>query len=214
MKIIKSKYTSEELQRIYDEAESKVEKDVVKKINCLGRILDILYAVLAWISIGLIAGLFSFNFYTGKAVGNKVIVFLAVTAMAFILWFFVDHLGVSKLLFFRLYEKRGHILENPLDKHGTWFLIKLLDSCEEISEVMENLEGRLYSFKNNIFTVFEQIDDSQISLEIEIRVPNILTFEVYDENEDTLDFSCFDKEISEAIENMKTHIEVRNSKEI
>jgi len=199
MEIIKSKYSSEELQRIYDEAESKVEKDVVKKIKCCSLILGILYVILAWIPIGLIAGLFSFN--TGKAVGNMVIAFLDVTAMALILWFFVSLFGVSRLLLFRLYEKRGHILKNPLDDCFFSYLIKAIKAGEDIIKLLnEHKWFYLYKGKKSLF-LEPNNSEMKVVKEIEVYFEHQLT----ESNPNTLNFSCFDKEIAKAIESTKTH---------
>lgn len=201
MKIIKSKYPSEELQRIYDEAESKVEKDVVKKIKCCSRILDMLYVILAWISIGLVAGLFSFN--TGKAVGDMVIAFLDLTAIALILWFFVSHFGVSRLLLFRFYEKRGHILENPLDDCFFSCLIKAIKAGEEITKLL-NEHKWFYLYKDEMF-LFLEPNNSEMKVVKEIEV--YFEYQLTESNPDALDFSCFDEEIAEAIVTTRKHLE-------
>lgn len=214
MRIIKSKYSSKELNGICEKAKDMVEKKLVDKIDKIQVALNaVIGFVLIITSIVLLI--------TNDAIRNDsfdIFAFLALVLMVASVPFIVCsivHERPEDSFIGQFYKKKGHILCNPLAKvsffeedHPFWFasghsmlwrLAKWIEFCEKVypEEVQDDNAEVQVIRHNDLLLVVKGADPHNLEVVDGLEVSNWMEEAM---TEDVMDFSHFDDRIEKCLQ--------------
>lgn len=192
LKIIESKFRSEELERIYNEEKEKRPTDKTHKIEKVSLFFK-------WFNLVSVTALTeALLFYTCYESGTipitlcGVLSVSATSVVAIALRAALWETSIIEEAVEKRYKKKGIDISNPAQ--AFWFYARVLRAGEHIAEIL-NTNTYLYEYRNGCFITYEA-DDREILTKNKLSVPFNHRLET---DSNTLDFSHFDKEIDEIL---------------
>jgi len=203
MKVVKSKYSSKELQTIYDRESQRIDIAILEKIYFV-RLAMLIIVALASLCIVYVAVQHLDKYVSALSlthsslwVATLIILSIGIVVLTIDAMLYLSR-GVGKLLK-RFYAKRGVVLTNYFDEHKLLSYIRIIRKGEELSEMLSEDRDTKYIFypEESKLCIIE-VENCLGKVRAVIEFGEFLDW-ILNENECVLDFSRVDDTVEEIL---------------